>query len=316
MEHALITARSVWTSRDLSDMSAWSVVMSEADAREAEALVAELEAVGKSLNDVTREDFRWELCEQLSVGLREELFGGRGFVLLRGIPVERLGPRGTATFFWGLGNLLGTPLPQNLLGERLYEVQDERTRGGLVLSSKTNVALPWHTDSGSGAFANAVPDVLGLLTLRTSRSGGMSYVISAHTVYNELLRRYPTQLHRLFEDFYFDRSLQTQPGQEPFTRTSVFEHVDGTVGIRYNRQRIERGYHLAGMEMTVADEEALDCLDEVLVEPDLSLCFGMAPGDALLANNRITLHNRSEFVDGDTPDKKRLLYRLWIQRKQ
>jgi hypothetical protein len=131
-----------------------------------------------------------------------------------------------------------------------------------------------------------------------------------------MLRRYPVQLRRLFEDFYFDRSLQMQPGEVPFARTPIFEHVDGVVGIRYNRQRIERGHRMAEVPLSEEDEEALDCLDEVLGEPELVVSFAMAPGDALISNNRITLHNRSEFVDGDSPDEKRLLYRLWIQKTQ
>src|SRR5262249_52438 len=140
--------------------------------------------------------------------------------------------------------------------------------------------------------------------------------MSAHTVHNELLRRCPEQLDRLFDAFYFDRSLQMQPGEEPFVTTSVFDRVDGVVGIRYNRQRIERGYQMVGETLDSEDLEALARLDEVVGSPELALRFDMEPGDALMANNRLTLHNRTPFVDGDRPEQARLLYRLWITMAQ
>ena len=314
MENALIDGRSVWTAKDLADVSVWSVKLSKRVAREAGALVAKLDSAGKTLSDVNPEDFSGLAYADLAAEIRSELVGGRGIVLLRDVPVTHMSLQGAGMFFWGLGSLLGTPLPQNLRGDRLYAIEDEGIRDGLVLSSKTNVALPWHTDSGSGAFANAVPDLFGLLMIRSAREGGTSHILSAHAVYNRMLRRYPNQLARLFQDFYFDRSLQAQPGQEPFIRTAIFEHVDGVIGIRYNRQRINRGYQLAQIKLGEEEEAALDCLDEVLDDSELTLSFDMVPGDALFTNNRITLHNRSNFINGDSPDKRRLLYRLWIQK--
>ena len=298
----------------MADRARWSIRLGGEAIREIEHTVALLHEQGKTLDQVTPADFRRPACHALACQIYEQLYGGCGFILVKGLPVARLGESGSAMFFWGMGSLLGRPLPQNSRGDRLYEIQDERSRAELVLSSKTNTALPWHTDSGSGAFANAVPDIFGLCAIRTSLSGGTSQLMSSHTLYNQLLERYPAALDRLFQPFYFDRSLQTQADQEPFARTAIFEQVDSMLGMRYNRQRIERGYALAQVPMEDEDEEALDCVDELLHEPELALRFDFEVGDALFMNNRILLHNRTEFVDGATPDKKRLLYRLWIQR--
>lgn len=298
----------------MADGASWSIRLTSEALGEIEQTVALLRGQDRTLAQVTPADFQRPACHALACQIYDQLYGGCGFILVKGLPVARLGESGSAMFFWGMGSLLGRPLPQNARGDRLYEIQDERSSAALVLSSKTNTALPWHTDSGSGAFANAVPDIFGLCAIRTSLSGGTSHLMSSHTLYNQLLQRYPEALDRLLQPFYFDRSLQTQADQEPFARTAIFEQVDSMLGMRYNRQRIERGYALAQAPMEDEDEDALDCIDELLHEPELALRFDFEVGDALFMNNRILLHNRTEFVDGATPDKKRLLYRLWIQK--
>jgi len=312
----MISGHSVWTARDLSNLGSWSVELTRPEAAEVVALVAGLKAKGKTLDGVQRKDFARPPCDRLAADIYRQLVGGVGFALLRGVPVKRLGLRGSAMFFWGLGSLLGRPLPQNAEGARLYHVEDLRTRGKLVLSSKTNGPLPWHTDSGSGAFAGAVPDLLGLMAIRTAPRGGTSHILSAHTVHNRLLRRYPRQLARLYQRYYFDRTLQMQPGEDPFVSTPIFERVNGVVCVRYNRQRVERGHQMAGVALGPSDQKALDRMDEVLNDPELSLELDMEPGDALFSNNWVTLHNRTAFIDGDTPQQTRLLYRLWIQMAQ
>ena len=38
----------------------------------------------------------------------------------------------------------------------------------------------------------------------------------------------------------------------------------------------------------------------------------LQPGDMQLLNNHTMLHSRTSFEDHDAPDRKRLLYRLWL----
>ena len=56
--------------------------------------------------------------------LRSELLEGRGFVLLRGLPVERYTIEESAVAYYGLGMHFGIALPQNAKGHVLGHVRD------------------------------------------------------------------------------------------------------------------------------------------------------------------------------------------------
>ena len=49
-------------------------------------------------------------------GVRQELLEGRGFVLLRALPLQQWGRRRSAVAFYGLGAHLGRALSQNAMG--------------------------------------------------------------------------------------------------------------------------------------------------------------------------------------------------------
>ena len=49
--------------------------------------------------------------------IRDELINGRGFALLRGLPLESLSQREAAIMYWGLGTHIGKAVSQN--GPRL-----------------------------------------------------------------------------------------------------------------------------------------------------------------------------------------------------
>jgi hypothetical protein len=301
----------------MADPAAWSLRVSNEVVRDVERCIARIRAEGRTLEEITADDFRTPACQPLARAIHARLYGGAGFLMLKGLPVSELGDDASAMLFWGLGALFGEPLPQNAAGDRVYAVQDERTAGnGPVLTSKMNVALPWHTDSGSGGPARVVPEVFGLLAVHAPLRGGTSHIMSAHTLHNALLEHYPEQLERLFQEYYFDRALQTNADQEPFTRTPIFSWIGDMLAITYNRQRIERGHMIAGVPLTPEDEEALDCTDELLADPALALGFDFEPGDGLFMNNRTMLHNRDAFVDGESRDLRRLVYRIWIRPTQ
>ena len=55
---------------------------------------------------------------------RDELFDGRGVVLVRGLPVERWSDDEAALVYWAIGQGLGLPIVQNPDGEVLGHVTD------------------------------------------------------------------------------------------------------------------------------------------------------------------------------------------------
>ena len=61
-----------------------------------------------------------------------------------------------------------------------------------------------------------------------------------------------------------------------------------------------------------AQRETMDVLDRILRQPDLMFTMELEPGDLQIMNNHVVLHSRTQYVDFDAPQDKRLLSRLWL----
>src|SRR6201999_3716379 len=110
--------------------------------------------------------------------VRGELEGGRGFALLRGLPIDRYSPEDARLLFWGLSQHLGEPQEQDGAGNRMHSVTNtgmrvEKTNN--VRSFQTDDELTFHCDGG---------DAFMLLCMKTAKSGGISKLVSAAHLYN------------------------------------------------------------------------------------------------------------------------------------
>ena len=56
--------------------------------------------------------------------IRHQIDDGRGFVVVRRLPVEDYSKDELGMIFWGIGTYLGRGLSQSLLGDRLGHVKD------------------------------------------------------------------------------------------------------------------------------------------------------------------------------------------------
>ena len=70
-------------------------------------------------------DFPVPSFARVAESLRRELESGRGFVVIRGLPIERYSDAQAAIVYWGIATFLGTPIPQNVKEEYLFAVRDE-----------------------------------------------------------------------------------------------------------------------------------------------------------------------------------------------
>ena len=213
--------------------------------------------------------------------------------------------------YWGLGTYLGAPQPQNRQGDRVYLVQDTGKSVAEARGSKTNSELIFHTDSASGYVGSQI-DVLALLCLRKALSGGESLMVSAHTAYNAMLETEPELVEELYGPFCFDRSRETEPGEDPVSVGAVFADTEDGVRVRYNRAYIELGHLRAGRPLTERQREALNAFDGILNDPANYVQFTLDPGDAFFADEHVTLHNRLRFVDAPEVANRRCLVRLWL----
>lgn len=236
----------------------------------------------------------------------DEVLNGRGFVLIRGLPIERWSRHEAAEAFLAIGAQLGNLRMQNAAGHLLGHVRDlgRSSDDPNTRIYQTRERQTHHTDSC---------DVVGLMCLRTAKSGGWSSLVSSTTIFNEMRRRRPDLLRVLMEPIETDRRGEVSEGGKPFFNIPVFNYHEGLVSAIYQRQYIESARRFPGVSpLTPLQIEALDLLDELANDPKLNLMMELQPGDIQLVHNHTILHDRTAFEDYPEPDRKRHLLRLWL----
>ncbi len=263
-----------------------------------------------------RDDFPLPFFASTAAGIRKRLLDGSGFVVLRGLQLDDYAEDEVRFLYAGLGTHLGTIIPQNLRGDRLYSVRDEGIRVETsygqtgVRFSKTNAAFDFHTDSPSRVAGNT-PDFIGLLALRTAKAGGESALVNGYALHNILRQERPDVLRRLYQPFWVDRRAELPPGEDPVLPVPVFT-FDRRLTVRYLRFYITKGQEWKGEPLTTADVEALDVFEEVMRRPDVPVTVPMERGDLQLISNTFLLHSRTNYEDYAEPERKRHYLRLWL----
>ena len=238
--------------------------------------------------------------------IRAEVLRGRGFVLLRGLPVQRWPRRLSEQAFTVLGTHLGRALSQNAQGDVLGHVRDM----GLASSDprvriyQTAERQTFHTDSC---------DIVGLLCLQVAREGGESALVSSNTLWNEMRRRRPDLARVMLEPVATDRRGEVPPGCKPYFEIPVFNWYAGEMSAIYQRQYIDSAQRFADApRLSSAHVQALDLFDALANDPALHFLMRLQPGDVQLVHNHTLLHDRTAFTDAPEPERRRHLLRLWL----
>ena len=289
-----------WRGDAMARSDEWIAVLQPADVDEIKAAVAHAEARGSRMDALTAAGFPLPKLARRIDEWRRELRHGRGFVLIRGVPVGEWTEPQSALFFWALGLHLGIPGAQNQQDDLLGHVRDERTAADLRFY-RTRKALGIHCDAA---------DVVGLLCLQKAKSGGLSRIASSVAVFNELLRRKPQLVPRLFAPFYFDT--KGEGGVNAFP-VAPCRYAAGELRTFWQSDYFRSAAQYPEVPPLTAEEhELLDTYDAIAAEPRFHLDMDLQPGDVQLLSNHTILHARTEFEDWPEPERRRHLLRLWI----
>ncbi|BBB24706.1 TauD/TfdA family dioxygenase [Amphritea japonica] len=295
-----IEGPSAWKGKDIKDDGTWIYHWSDESISVLEKALENVKQKGLKVPDFAKEDFPiTALTEEINY-FNEELENGKGFIVIRGLPIEQYTDEEAAIIYYGLGLHMGTPVSQNIKGDMLGDVKNI---GAIdpkqVRVYETNEYLPYHAD---------LSDVVGLLCLRKAKSGGVSSLSSAMTLYNEILEKHPEYLGLLHRHFLLEHLNDGDVGQTP-----IFSYHKGKLSGMYLRQYIEIAQENAGLPLSTVEVEALDLVDSILSDPDIRIDMLMEPGDIQFANNYAIFHSRTGFEDYDEPERRRHLYRLWLK---
>lgn len=196
----------------------------------------------------------------------------------------------------------------------MFDVKDrglDHTRQAVAVS-KTNAATGIHTDSTDKKYS---PDIIGLLCLRPSKSGGESLLCNAANLYCWMERNYPDDIETLSTPIIRDLITPGTKSTPELVRNNKFPvFALDKIGLkmRYMRFWIEKGYEKSNTLLPPQLRKALDRIDFFFADPENVCSFNLKRGDMLFVNNRFLCHGRNAFEDHSAPGKKRIFVRTWI----
>jgi hypothetical protein len=295
-----------WTGDQMRQRSDWLIELGPGQAAELTAALKAADRPGVELADVGKGDFPLPTLAPLLAGLVEELMSGRGFALLRGVPVESLTEHQAELMAWGIGLHVGIPLQQGAGAKLLMHVRDQGIdpKSPLARGYQHRAFLNYHTDT---------PDVVALLCIRPAMEGGVSTIVSSVAVHDEIVRTRPDLAAVMYEPWWHDR--RRGDGPDSFFQCPIYA-VD-TAGTKlfayYGPDYVRsapRGAHVP--DLTPRQVEAMELLERLNNEPRFVLDMHFRPGDVQFLSNYVVMHGRTSYVDFPDPDLKRDLIRLWL----
>ena len=265
----------------------------------------------RKIEEITRAEFSHPALDPFLADVAREIQTGKGVAIIEGCTPARHSDDDMARAFWGVGLHLGLALPQTAAGDRIDHIRDsgynptgrERPR-----TQYGNGELLLHTDNASG-------EILGLMTLQTAKSGGVSRVASSLAVHNEILSRRPDLMPALYNGYPYHRKGRQplgEPDIAPFD-TPVFCNIDGHVSCRYVRNFMMLTAKERGEPLPPALEEALDYFDAIKTRASFGVEFTLERGEMVFLSNLTCLHARTEFEDYPEAERRRHLLRLWLK---
>ena len=299
---------SAWTGDELRERNDWVDHLRVDEIEELDRALRFVEARGHRWGFFAASDFPLDVLLSRLRKLDEQLRVGRGFVLLRGIPVKRYSLDQIKTIYWGVSSHMGQIMPQNVKGITLEEITD------LKVSNLNDPNLRGYvTAKGLDAHSDN-SDTVALLCVDRAEVGGRSVIASMPAIFNRIVETHPEYIDPLFEGYRYDLRGEGKTGdlKETSEPVPVFSFHDGRVKGWFHRRLILGGAQKAGIELSDLQRRALDYVADAAHDPSLLLEHDLQPGDIQFLNNYTTIHYRSPFEDG--PNHKRLLLRMWINR--
>lgn len=288
-----VESPSVWMPNEFPDDAMWSFELSDQDRQ--------------ALVDYGRGGPSADLGHQFGAAATRWsalLNEGPGFLRLRGFPVDSVSDHELERAYIGLGKLFGEPVRQDRDDNLITHIRDERTQAVVGRRYQTNLHQDFHSDSS---------DLVGLLCLRPAKRGGKSKIVSAHAVYNEMLRRDRHLVEVMYTPMPWSRNAERRPGVSPYFELAPITDIAGVPRIFFIAWYIRQSQaHAEAPRLTNDQQAALVLMESIANDPAFQIEMEFQPGDVQLLNNTTMLHAREAYVDHADPRLRRHLLRLWL----
>ena len=298
--------RARWTRADLDSAPDWVYQLDDSQAMHLKAMAEGAFDPDRPLFDYILSDFDLGPAEATIRSAFQEAQHGRGIALVKGLPRDGMSEDLFKLLNWGIGLNFGVARPQGKASQYISPVRDAGTdyRSASGRGYSSNAKLDFHVDGA---------DVATLGCYNTAKAGGQSMITSALTAFAALEAERPDLAEVARQPFYFSRQNEEAPDEGAYYGQPLIDRADGLTFAKWNRNRVQSAQRIEGVPaMTPAQAETIDVMDEILRRPENMFAMYLEPGDLQIFNNHSMLHSRTDYEDHAQPEKKRLLWRLWL----
>ena len=298
-----------WTRADYENNEDWIVHLTRDEADELLAASEQVRAKGLKAFEFGKDVFPLPTLSKTLNTVLEELENGRGFCMVRGIPLDELPDNDDDTLYalyWGLGEHLGVSITQNRRGQRIVEVTDSGDQyTPNIRGYSTTTRLFPHSDAS---------DVVGLMCIQPAKKGGESCIASGIAIHDHIVEHHPEYLDVIYRGFRHSMRGEGVNGDLNEVTNNiipVFSLFEGTLSCHMNRRLIVEGADKMGVTLTDLEMKAVDYVNDMALDEQFRFDMDFRRGDLQLLNNHIIVHSRQSFEDFEDSEKKRRLLRLW-----
>ena len=303
-----VTDPSAWHGPDFADDESWIEVLTAKELAELDVALQSVKERGLEQCSFGRDDFPLPTLSARLNKIADDLENGRGFTLIRGLPVEKYTLDEVRHIYWGLGTYFGRAVSQNIQGDLIGDVKDRGIdyRRVEARGYSSNDTLRPHNDG---------TDAVTLLCWRNPKFGGTSAIASATAVYNQILEDHPEYLETVSSGFNYylrQEGASNDPNEVTRAKIPIYSYYRDRLSCRFNPKMIEGAAVKMGEPLADKACEAIQYMEALANSQEFRLAMPFQLGDIQLLNNYSVFHTREAFVDGKSDDQQRHLLRLWL----
>ena len=113
MHTSQISGKNVWKGTDFGKDDSWIHRLTRDEIEAIDNMLADLHMRGAIFPNITKEDVDISAASNSLDAIVDELQNGRGFALLRGLPLDRYNDDQINTIYYAIGLYMGQPVSQN-----------------------------------------------------------------------------------------------------------------------------------------------------------------------------------------------------------
>jgi len=303
-----ITGPAVWDRKQIEADASWLFQLSKQTLQELDVAVKALSGRDIEFSTLTQADFILPSFCATAEAMQDVLGYGRGLAKLSGFEVANYTLDQVKLAYFGISLHLGIPVSQSYRGDYIGEVIDKQDPVD---------RRPYHNGGEFIMHRDPTADLVGLMSIRKGKTGGLSRVMSSATVHNVLLAEKPELMSTFYQGYPYMRTTPDRGDTELYTpyKIPVFKFAyEGEFMAHYIPGFSEFYQERDGMASDHIEVTAQTAIKDVLWHrPELYLETILKPGDMQFVNNRFLMHARTDYEDWDEPSKYRLLLRIWMQ---